>query len=498
MHPKFPNINDFPVLRELVSQFPKAQICLVGGAVRDILIGKKTTDFDMLLRGVNPDELETFLASRGRVVYAGKNFGVWKFCEIGRPKNEMYDIAMPRTEFSLHKQGMYKDFSVKTDPHLPIEEDLKRRDFTINAMAYDLVTRKLIDPHQGSADVLSKIIRTVGKPEDRFAEDYSRLLRALRFSIQLGFNIEPETMASLTSLMVNINDEIDGRNTVPRETIAEEFLKSLRADALAAIKIWDSAGALAEIIPELLHMKNCPQPDAWHTEGDVWNHTLLALEKLKSEELKNEFNNEPIDSDLMLAVLFHDIGKPYTIQIPERNDVERIRYNDHDNVGARITEKILNRLKISAPPEAGVSVENIVWMIENHMLLVHGDPEKLRPNTIEKYFFNPRKPSRNLMKLMLADGLATIGPDGAGFREKFDQLCRRIAEIKKTTGSRGHLLAKPLINGNAVMKITGIEPGIGVGKIIEDIRHKQLSGELKSKEDAISYLKNTKNQSQNR
>src|SRR3989338_2326213 len=144
MTPNFPKITAFPVLADLTEAFPNSGVYLVGGAVRDILLGKKITDIDLVVRHVTGEELENFLATRGQVVFAGKTFGVWKFLEIGKPKNEIYDIALPRTEFSLHKQGLYRDFEVKTNPRLPIEDDLARRDFTINAMAYDLLAEKLI------------------------------------------------------------------------------------------------------------------------------------------------------------------------------------------------------------------------------------------------------------------------------------------------------------------------------------------------------------------
>ena len=190
MSPQFPKLTAFPALASLVEEFPKTEVFLVGGAVRDILLGKKITDIDLLVRNITGDELGDFLAKVGRVLFAGKQFGVWKFNEIGKPRNEVYDIALPRTEFSLHKQGMYRDFTVKTNPRLPIEEDLARRDFTVNAMAYNLATETLIDPHAGQADLNNRLIRSVGAASDRFQEDYSRMLRAIRFSLQLGFAIE--------------------------------------------------------------------------------------------------------------------------------------------------------------------------------------------------------------------------------------------------------------------------------------------------------------------
>src|SRR3989338_3459153 len=196
---KFPTLSSMPALAELVKTRPQAEVYLVGGAVRDILLGKKVTDSDLLVAGVPGDELEDFLALRGRVVFAGKRFGIWKFREIDK-RETIYDIALPRTEFSLHKLGMYRDFAIKTNPFLPIEEDLGRRDFTVNAMAFNLVSRELIDPHNGRADLEKKLIRSVDGASDRFREDYSRLLRALRFATQLRFKIEEETWTRLREI----------------------------------------------------------------------------------------------------------------------------------------------------------------------------------------------------------------------------------------------------------------------------------------------------------
>ncbi|MBU2576077.1 CCA tRNA nucleotidyltransferase [Patescibacteria group bacterium] len=488
MQNNFPKLSAFPSLLSLSEEFPNAEIFLVGGAVRDILLGRKLTDIDILVRNISGDDLEEFLAEHGRVVFAGKNFGVWKFNEIGRPRNEIYDIALPRTEFSMHKQGIYQDFKIKTDPRLPVEKDLERRDFTVNAMAYNLDAQELIDPHKGQEDLEARLIRSVGNPEERFQEDYSRMLRALRFSLQLDFEIEEQTLKTIKQMMPNINNEVEGKRVVPYEVISEEFLKSLKSNPVKTLKLWDECNALTEYIPELLKMKKCEQPENWHTEGDVWNHTLLGLEKLYSQEFKKEFQELP-DLKLIIAVLFHDIGKPYTIQTPKKDNTDRIRFDEHDIIGEEITKQILERVKISAPPEIGLNPDCVSWLVGHHMLLVHGKPDELNPKTIEKYFFNPDKPSKNLLKLILIDGLATIDKNKKSMTDLFHKLCERISEIKKITGSHGNKLVKPLINGKDVIETLGLKPGERIGEILEDVRQKQLDGELKSRESALDYLK---------
>jgi len=492
MNGNFPAITAFPVLTKLTQEFPQSKAYLVGGAVRDILLDKEVTDFDMLVTGIPSHELEAFLAKNGRVVFAGRNFGIWKFREIGKPPAEVYDIALPRTEFSMHKQGLYRDFTVKTDHRLPVVEDLKRRDFTVNAMAYDLAAQKLIDPHNGQRDLAQKIIKTVGSAAERFSEDYSRMLRAIRFSLQLGFEIEPETEKTLREMIPNINAFSENRRVVPYEIIAEELLKSLKANPPEAIRQWDRLGALTEIVPELLQMKGCVQPENWHTEGDVWPHVILALETLSSEAFRKEFGEHQPGMELIVAVLFHDIGKPYTITTPERDNSDRIRFNDHDVVGAKIAKRVLNRIRASAPPNVGINIDYVCWLVRYHMLLVHGDLEKMRPTTIEKYFFSTIYPSQDLIKLMFVDGLATVGPEGEGFTNNYERLKAKMGHIKQQTGSHGIKLAKPLISGNDVMNLLLIPAGRRVGTILEEIRLKQLSGELGSRADALEFLNQKK------
>ncbi len=485
----FPKITAFPALAELVKEFKGAEVYLVGGAVRDILLNKKVTDFDMVVRNVTGDELEDWLAGRGRVVFAGKTFGVWKFREIGRPKNYVCDISLPRTEFSLHKQGIYKDFKVKTNPKLPIAKDLERRDFTVNALAYNLVTAELIDVVGGQKDLEAKIIRSVGQPEARFREDYSRLLRALRFSLQLGFTIEANTRHAVEAMIASINNEIGDKRVLPYEIISEELLKSLAADPVQALDLWDETGALGEVLPELLKMKNCPQPDNWHTEGDVWQHARLALAKLSAPEFQKEFGDKGVDLETIVTVLFHDIGKPYTLRTPEKDGADRIRFDEHDLVGADIAKHALDRIKLAAPPEICVKPERVAWCIRYHMLAVHGQPQEMRPTTIEKYFFNQEKPSATLLKLMLADGLATINQNGLGMTDLYQLIRGRMDEIKRRTNSHGSKLAKPLLDGGDVMQGLNIRPGERVGEVLELVRRAQLSGEIKSRAAALEYLK---------
>ncbi|MFA5050741.1 MAG: CCA tRNA nucleotidyltransferase [Patescibacteria group bacterium] len=473
---------NFSFLNKLQKKFPKAEIYLVGGAVRDLFLKKETKDYDFVICKVKISDLEKFLANLGQVEFVGKSFGVFKFTPKGGDKHNPFDIALPRRDFSFNTGG-YRDVKVLTNPNLPIEEDLSRRDFTINAIAVEIKTGNIIDPFNGLKDLKNKIIRSVGKPKDRFKEDYSRMLRAIRFACQLDFQIEKNTWQAIKSKIKSIT------KAVPYEIIAREFLKSFYFNPVKALDLFDQSGFFKVIMPEILKMKNCPQPKNFHSEGDVWVHTRLALEKLFSPQFKKQFGDERPNTELIIATLFHDLGKPPTIQTPEKNHTDRIRFNEHDVVGAEKTKKICERLKFSSPENFGVDPEKIAWLIKNHMLLVHGNALKMRPQTIEKYFFNPNLPGENLLKLSFADISATILEKGHSDFGDFKNMLKRIKELKKLSANKKEL-PKPILNGNEIMKEFKLKPGPRIGELLEILREKQLEGKIKDKKSALTFFKN--------
>ncbi|MDO8598911.1 MAG: hypothetical protein Q7S02_02285, partial [bacterium] len=377
-------------LRALADELPESEAYLVGGIVRDAQLGRDAKDFDFVIRGVPADALRTFLESRGRVDLVGRNFGVLKFVPHGWPEHaEAIDIALPRTEHA-EGTGGYRDFDVQADHALPIEDDLSRRDFTINAMAWDIQNRRLVDPFGGRADLEARTIRAVRDPRERFGEDRSRMLRCLRFAAQLGFDIDPETMAAIRELMPHINEQRPATKTheqttllrdvefiTPREIIAREFIKSFVADPVRSMDFWDDAGAIAELMPEALAMKGCAQPEQYHSEGDVWVHTRLALSKLDSPEYRAEFGDDKPSALVTLGVFFHDFGKPPTQRTPERDHTDRIRFDGHDEVGGEMVRAIARRLAFASPFPKGhplhVNPEDLGLVVDHHLLLLN-DP----------------------------------------------------------------------------------------------------------------------------
>ncbi len=478
----------FPFLIEFEHQFKEGEIYLVGGAVRDFLLNRHTKDIDFLIRNVPADSLRSFLSQRGSVSFVGKNFGVYKFTPTGTDSE--IDIALPRTEQSFSHQGIYRDFKIKSDPNLPVEEDLKRRDFTINAMAVDLKRLCLIDPFDGLNDLASGLLRAVGDPLIRFSEDYSRLLRGLRFACQLDFQFEQNSWNALCEKMALINSKKEGGTLiVPRETIAKEFLRALVYNPVRMFDLWDESGAFTHLIPELLGMKGCPQPIQFHAEGDVWTHTRLALMQLTTNQFRQEFEDE-IDAEIALSVLFHDIGKPLTIQTPEKDGTDRIRFNNHDHVGAALSREIVTRLKLSSLPRGSryyIEEDRLAWLIEKHLILVSGEVESMRAGTIEKYFLRPDGLGEKLMQLIFCDGNATVPETAPLEMRHYHQLKERLKAIKAL--SQNKTTVPPILSGKEVMTILGIGSGPAVGKYLTLLREEQLTGRVTDQEAAIAFLK---------
>lgn len=501
----------FGFIGKMKNRFPSGEIFLVGGAVRDLFLSRKTKDYDFVVRKIKLMDLERFLASQGRVNLVGQLFGVFKFVPEDGDAHNPFDIALPRKDFSL-KTGGYRDVEIQTSPNLSIEKDLGRRDFTINAMALKWTGSdkkgndqwQLTDPYCGLEDLKKGIIRAVGDPDDRFKEDYSRMLRAIRLSCQLDFKIEAKTWQALKDQMKFINkidrkaetvsrgqiveSEMIEKRVVPYEVIAKEFLKAFARNPVKAFDLYHESGAFEELMPEILKMKNCPQPENYHAEGDVWEHTRLALKSLDQSKFKKFFGREPVSNEVVIAVLFHDLGKPYTIKTPEKDGTDRIRFNEHDTVGAETAKDIAQRLKLSSPDKEGININEMAWLIEQHMLLIRGDIGKMKPKTIEKYFFNPHFSGEKLLQVSFADISATITKKGPLSFDKFNQMIERINELKKLSQSKKEL-PKPLISGNDIMKEFDLSPGPEIGRLLELIREKQLNKEIKTKKQALDFLK---------
>ncbi len=475
---------------------PEAEIYLVGGCVRDAILSRVTNDLDFVIRGVPLEKLQKTLANVGVVNLVGKTFGVLKFTPHDAQEHLYFDIALPRTEHA-GLSGAYKDVNTQSDHTLPLEDDLSRRDFTINAIAYDIQNKKIIDPYNGANDCHNKIIRAVGNPEIRFQEDYLRMLRGLRFSVQLGFTFEETTKSVIAEKISCINDAHNGERLVPYETIAREFLKSLYAHPVETLDTWDSFHVFQHILPELLEMKACPQPPEFHSEGDVWTHTRLALANLYSPSYQAFVHEHfpsyakemaTISSDTVLAVLLHDVGKPACLLTPEKDGVDRIRHHNHEHVGTDIARAIMDRMKLSAAADVGVNMDRVAWLIKNHLLAPQA--ELMKATTIEKYFFKDEQLGVDLLSVIFADGSATIKADGTPALDSLITLTNKIKDLLQVFRQKqlAAKLPKALVDGKEIMEFFKIPPSKKIGELLEIAREAQLQNLITNKEEAFTLL----------
>ena len=497
----------FSFIRRLQKAHPKAEIYLVGGSVRDALLGRAIKDFDFVVRDVPIKKIETSLRTLGSVNIVGRTFGVLKFTpkELRSdtpPNQHSIDIALPRTEHTQHHTGHYRDFTVQSDWRLGIDEDLSRRDFTMNAIAFDCVNHEFLDPFGGIKDIQKKIIRCVGAPRNRFTEDYSRMLRAIRFSCQLGFTLEHGVHKELLKLFPNINKKIrpfqglrriPDANTlrvVPYEIIARELSLALCAHPLKALELFDTFGVYKALMPEILAMKNCPQPSYWHNEGDVWTHTKLCFKALVGTAFKKEFGSEAIQPLLLWAVLFHDIGKPSALKTPEKDGVGRIRFDGHDRIGAITAKKIAETLRLHSVKDMHIDTDDLWWLVHYHLIMLNTDLSMVKNITLEKYFF--RDPNKGLLlrQLIFVDSLGSKRRDGMSSLESYRALKRRLKNFESQFKKKNRL-PPAIINGDEIMNALHIPPGPLVGKYILQLREEQLAQRVRTKRQAIAFLKHS-------
>ncbi|MFZ5364806.1 MAG: CCA tRNA nucleotidyltransferase [Patescibacteria group bacterium] len=474
-------------------ELDQLELYLVGGIVRDTLLGAgKSKDYDFIFRKISREELESALTrEKGSLDLVGRNFGVYKFMPADSSLKEAIDIAFPRVEYAAGTGG-YRDFEVQADPNLPIEKDLGRRDLTINAMAYDVREGKLIDPFSGQKDLENKIIRAVGDPNERFKEDYSRILRAIRFACKFDFEIEPKTWQAIIANAKHLNDtrknnEGKTERIVPEDTIRKEMLKALEANPTRAFDLFDKSGVFEQIVPELSALKGCEQPPEFHYEGDTWEHTKLMLGKIESPEFKKQFPDSKIDGQFVMAMLLHDIGKPATRKETQKNGQAKITFFGHDEAGAQIADAILRRLRFPKK-----QIEQIKFLIERHMTAVSANPATIKNTTIEKYFMGPK--GHRLLMLFYLDSLCSLRPDGSVPLDNYNALVKRIRKINAIREKQQHLPAE-LLDGMEIMEVFMIKKGgpwIKAAK--EMVREEQLAARIYTKEEAAEFLLKNKKQ----
>ncbi|OQZ00313.1 MAG: hypothetical protein B6D35_06895 [Candidatus Brocadia sp. UTAMX2] len=413
-----------------------------GGCVRDMIMGKESADYDIATSASPQDVMKLF----EKTIPVGAQFGV----VIVAKNSHTFEVATFRTECS-YRDGRHPDYVAFSTP----EEDVKRRDFTINGLLYDPVKNEILDYAGGREDISQGIIRTIGDPIMRFTEDKLRMIRAVRFACRFQFPIHRDTQQAIIRLASQIH-------VVSAERIREEMEKILTGpNPHIGIKLLDELYLLHEILPEVSHMKGVRQPENFHPEGDVFVHTLLCLSKLVP--LAEQGLDRP-SFTLAMGVLLHDIGKTVTFE-----ESDRIRFNLHEKVGADMAARICDRLKLSHAEK-----ERVVWLVLKH--LYFKDAKKMRLNKLKRLFANEGYPE--LAELCRIDALASSGDlsDYHFCQEMFGKLSHE--EVKP----------KPLITGHDLIAM-GLKPGPLFKDILTKIEDEQLDGNITTKEAAIEKAK---------
>jgi len=395
----------------------------VGGCVRDFLRGVEAVDYD-IVTSASP---ETVQALFPHTVSVGIRFGILLVIEQGRS----HEVATYRSP------GGYL-------------EDVMLRDFTINAMLQDPDTGRIVDEVGGRADLDRRIIRAVGIPEERFAEDRLRMLRAVRFAANLGFTIDTETISAIKAHAPEIRE-------VSVERIADELTRLLTlGGAGQGMRLLAETGLLEEILPEVAAMRGVKQPPKFHPEGDVWTHTLMMLDLMRT----------PADPRLAWGVLLHDVGKPDVRSKDERG----IHFYGHARQGEILAENLLRRLRFSR-----TDMERVLGLIRCHMIFIN--VQEMRPNRLKRLL---RVPDFDLyLELHRLDCLGSHGG-----LDSYEYCRRKQAELTVE-----QLKPPPLLSGNDLLEM-GFSPGALFREILTVVEDAQLNGLIATPEEARNLVKN--------
>jgi len=424
-----------------------------GGCVRDILLGVEPKDFDVAT-SAHP---EVVLAMFPRTFAVGAQFGVVLVCQnLDDSANPGQSIEIVTEVATFRSDVAYQDGRHPTEVRFSAtpQEDVIRRDFTINGMMFDPVlnrqtcnlTSAVLDYVGGRADLRDGIIRAIGEPHRRFEEDKLRMLRAVRFAARFDYAIEPATERAIRQLASGIAQ-------VSRERIRDELTKMLtEGHARRAFELLDSTGLLREVLPEVTKLHGIEQPPEYHPEGDVWIHTLLLLDKLPVG----------VSPTLAWGALLHDIGKPATFS---HNPPDRIRFNGHVEVGVRIAHAILRRLRFS-----NEDCDQIFALVENHMRF--GDIEKMKDSTLKRFFRLPKFDEH--LALHRLDVTSSHGD-----LSLYDFAKRRREELPEA-----EVRPQLLVTGRDLIA-AGYHPGPRFKEMLQLAEDAQLEGRIQTREEGL-------------
>lgn len=408
-----------------------------GGCVRDQLLGHTPHDYD-IATDARPEQARNLFPHTYAV---GAHFGVIVVHEGGHD----FQVATFRSDLA-YVDGRRPEGVTFSTPQL----DAERRDFTMNGLFFDPIKNEILDYVDGQRDIAARIVRAIGDPVARFREDRLRLLRAVRFTAVLGFEIEPATWAAVKEHAAEIHD-------VSAERIREELVKIfLHRSRVHGFDLLVKSGLMHEVLPEITALKGCEQPPQFHPEGDVFVHTRAMLGLLP----------EQVSVPLVFSVLFHDIGKPGTFAVDETG---RIRFNGHDKLGAEMTEAIMTRLRFSR-----AEIEATVMAVANHM--VFKDVQGMRVAKLKRFMARPGFDDE--MELHRVDCVSSHG-----MVDNYDFVQRKREEFAAEP-----LIPPPLITGEDLKKL-GMKPGPKFKEILDAVSTRQLEGTLRTSEEALAWVR---------
>jgi len=413
---------------------------LVGGCVRDLLLGREPADYDVTT-DATPDRVSQLFPES---VAVGARFGVILVLRDGAK----VEVATFRRDVG-YSDGRHPDEVVYA---AKAEDDVSRRDFTVNGLLMRHNSGEVLDFVGGQADLKAGVIRAIGDPNRRFAEDKLRMLRAVRFGARFGYQIEPGTFAAIQKHVSEIH-------AVSAERIHEELTKLLTEGAARrGFELLDDSGLLEELLPEVSAMKGVSQPPEYHPEGDVWIHTRMMLEGLPAG----------VSPTLAWGVLLHDVGKPPTFR-PASETGDRIRFDSHVEVGVRMAAEICRRLKFSKD-----ATEQVEALVANHMKFK--DVAQMRKSTLKRFVRLPAFDEH--LELHRLDCQASHGRLDA-----YNALRSFLAETPPE-----EVRPRRLLTGDDLHEM-GYSPGPAFQRILGALEEGQLEGSLLTREQAIEFVK---------
>jgi len=408
----------------------------VGGCVRDLVLRRRPSDYD-IATSAPPGAVEKLFK---KTIPVGKTFGVM----IVRLDGRNFEVATFRKDFD-YQDGRRPERVEFADARM----DVLRRDFTVNGLFMDPASGKILDWVGGVRDARRKLIRTIGSPARRFREDKLRVLRAVRFAANLGFAIEKRTFQAVRKMRRQIR-------WVSAERIRDELVKIITGpDPARGFQLLDKTGLIEIILPEVAALKGLAQPRKFHPEGDVFRHTRLCFGYL-----------ENAGEVLAFSVLLHDIGKKRTFR---REEGGRIRFKNHDKIGARLSGDVLTRLRCSNDVKKRVQA-----CIEWHMQFK--DAKKMRESTLKRMF--QRETFDDELELHRVDCLASHG----------DLSIWRFLKRRRKTLTRAQIRPEPFLRGRDLISM-GCVPGPSMGRMLKEAEEEQLERRLKTKEEALAWAK---------